>query len=128
MTEVEFTEDYPGRNIEFDADPSLKPVKLSAVKESMGMPSVQIKAEALIDKTFVIRSASSFVSTLGQGNSAYYCVCVMPDTGELFSTVLGGRAVVDLLDLYFQSGEQASLEVTLRKIAGGRFGRYYTLE
>lgn len=112
----------------FDADDLSTPVKISSVKEGLGMPTLQIKASELIDKTFVIKKARSFISSFERGGTAYFCVCVDAETAELFSTVLGGQGVVELLDLYFASGQVNPLEVTLRRVKGGRYGRYYVLE
>ena len=113
---------------EFDSDIAAAPVGVSDVKEGLGLPTVQIKAAELVDQTFIIVKARAFVSSFAKGETAYFCVCTHVDTGELFSTVLGGQGVVDFLDLYFGSGRVNPLRVTLRKVKGGRFGRYYVLE
>jgi len=110
------------------ADRGLKPRKLGDVKEQMGEVTQKIKAVDLIDKPFVILSAKAFPSTLKQGSYAYYCECSNPKSGELFATVLGGGAVVEMLDKWCASGLMEPLLVTLRKVSGGRYGRYYVLE
>jgi len=110
------------------ADRGLKPRKLADVKEQLGEVTQKIKAEQLIDKSFVILSAKAFPSTLKKDSYAYYCECSNPKSGELFATVLGGGAVVEMLDKWCASGLMEPLLVTLRKVSGGRYGRYYVLE
>jgi hypothetical protein len=87
-----------------------------------------VKAEELIDTTFVIRKAKAWESTLKHGGVVYFCTCASFPDGELFNTNLGGDAVVEILSKAFAAGVVAPLKVTLRKVSGGKFGRYYVLE
>lgn len=112
----------------FAAPVGATPQTLQSVKEELGIPDVITPAAELVDTTFIIRSAKSFESSFQEGAHAFFCTCAYPETGEVFSTVLGGQAVVDILDAYVASGADNPLSVTLRKNEGGRYGRYYTLE
>ena len=113
---------------EFNGDMLQQVKSVEEMKAGLGMPTVQIKAAELIGERFIIRRARAFVSSYQMGHTAYYCECVKVDDGEVFSTVLGGQGVVDLLDLYIGSGATSPLEVTLKLVKGGRFGKYYVLE
>ena len=126
MTGTEVVPFRPARALV--ADNTQTVVKLAHVLEEMGLSGEQIPAEDLVDTTFIIRRAKPFQSAFNEGDHAYFCVIAVSDTGELKTTVLGGMAVVEVLDAYIDAGAKAPLEVTLRKMEGGRFGHYYSLE
>jgi hypothetical protein len=110
------------------ADNTQTVVKLANVLAEMGLSGEQVQAEDLIGTTFVIRRAKPFQSSFNKDDHAYFCVIAVADTGELKTVVLGGMAVVEILDAYIDAGAKAPLEVTLRQTEGGSYGHYYTLE
>jgi len=112
----------------FQPNVKLTPYPLKAILAKYGLSGPRVPAKSLIDKTFVIRGAKPFPSTYDPNKHAYFCVCVDLETGELFTTVLGGSAVVDILDAIANTDLQQPLEVTMRLVEGGRYGRYYVLE
>ena len=126
MTEQGVVPYKPAKGL--DADLALPVIQLHAVLEELGMAGPATPAEELIGRTFQIRKAKPFQSRFDDEAHAYYCVCVDPATGEKFATVLGGMAVVEILDAYVAAGQKAALEVTLGHVEGGAFGGYYTLE
>ena len=103
-------------------------ISLEKVLSEMGISGPRVAAEQLIDQTFVILRAKAFQSSFNEQAHAWFCVCKDKDTGDVFTTVLGGMAVVDILDALVTTGMRNPLEVTLRRVSGGRFGRYYVLE
>ena len=106
-----------------------KPVlSLQRVLSEMGISGPRVTAEQLVDQTFTILRAKAFPSAYAEGAHAYFCICQPQGGGDVFTTVLGGQAVVDVLDALFATGLTNPLEVTLRKVEKGRFGRYYILE
>ena len=105
-----------------------KPVKLAEILEKMGLSGPRIPAADLVGKTFIIYRGRSFRSSFKDQENAWFCVCAMPKTGELFTVVLGGKAVVDILEALALDGWRQPLEVTLNEVKGGRYGKYYILE
>lgn len=126
MTEQGVVPYKPAHGLE--ANLALPVVKLHDVLEELGMAGPVTPAEELVGRTFQIRKAKPFASRFDDEAHAYYCVCVDPATGEKFATVLGGMAVVEILDAYIAAGQKSPLEVTLGHNEGGRFEGYYTLE
>lgn len=113
---------------DFEPREGMEPVELKSVRADLGLDLPIVKAEDLIDETFIIKKAKVWESTLKHGGVVYFCTCVSVPDGELFNTNLGGDAVVEILSKAFAAGVVAPLKVTLRKISGGKFGRYYVLE
>ena len=109
------------------ADPDAQPVLLAEVLEQMGMSGPRIPAKELIGHTLTIHRAKPFMSSFNEDNQAWFCVCKDHDTNAQITTVLGGGAVVDILEAYAASGQGRPLTVTLQWIEGGRFGGYYQL-
>ena len=103
-------------------------ISLEKVLNEMGISGPRIAAEQLVDQTFIILRAKPFQSSFNEEAHAWFCVCKDKSTGVVFTTVLGGMAVVDILDALATTGMHNPLEVTLRKVAKGRYGRYYVLE
>ena len=104
------------------------PVVLRTVLEDLDLIGPHVKAEDLKGETFSIYRASAFDSMGEKGGSAYFCHCVDLKNGEIFTTTLGGQAVVDLLELYFKHGPGSPIQVTLNWNESGAFGGYYTIE
>ena len=117
-----------------DVQPSLeapkdgKPVVLREVLEEMELVGPHIKAEDLKGQTFSIYKATPFKSMAKKGGNAYYCHCTDLEKSEIFTTTLGGQAVVELLELYFVHGPGAPFIVTLNWNEGGEYGGYWTID
>ena len=118
----------PAATIQYEAVKDKPVLSLSRALAEMGISGRRVTAEQLVDQTFTILRAKAFASRFQEGTHAYFCVCQPQGGGEVFTTVLGGRAVVDVLDAFFATGLTNPLEVRLSEIEGGRFGRYYVLE
>jgi len=114
--------------VKLDANTKLPPVKLNDILSEMGISGPRIAAKELVDQTFTIVHAKPFASTYREGAHAWFCVIYLPDDTQPYTTVLGGQAVVDVLDALASAGFENPLIVTLRKVDGGRFGSYYVLE
>ena len=110
------------------ADKTQPTVSLTKLLNDMGLAGVRVPASELIDRKFLIIRAKPFQSAYNEEAHAWFCVCIDPDINEVFTTVLGGKAVVDILDALTATGIDNPLEVTLRQVMGGRYGRYYILE
>lgn len=108
--------------------PTVKIPSLKEIVEKYNLGTSNTKTDTLIDKTFVIDAVKPFNSRFGENAHSYFITAHYPETGEVFTTVLGGTAVVDTLDKLGENGVAPPYEVTLRQINGGKFGRYYTLE
>jgi hypothetical protein len=110
------------------ADKTQPTVSLTKLLNDMGLAGVRVPASELIDRKFLIVRAKPFQSAYNEEAHAWFCVCIDPDINEVFTTVLGGKAVVDILDALTATGIDNPLEVTLRQVKGGRYGKYYVLE
>jgi hypothetical protein len=110
------------------ADKTQPTVSLTKLLTDMGLAGVRVPASELIDRKFLIVRAKPFQSAYNEEAHAWFCVCIDPDVNEVFTTVLGGKAVVDILDALTATGIDNPLEVTLRQVKGGRYGKYYVLE
>lgn len=104
------------------------PVKLSDIVAQMGISGPQVPAEELVDQTFTILKAKSFDSAFAEDRHAYFCAIAIEGTGEIMTTVLGGQAVVDIIDALSAAGLDNPLTVTLRHKTGGKYNGYYVLE
>lgn len=119
----------PINNGNFLPNTQLQAVSLMELLKDAGLYGPQIPADQLIDHRFTIRAAKQFQSSFKEGEHAYFVTAFDTETGEVFTTVLGGKAVVDMIDLLAQSNFQAPVIVTLRWQEGkGKFKGYYTLE
>jgi hypothetical protein len=103
-------------------------VELGSILQAMGLNGPRIPADELRDRSFVLLGCKAFQSSFQRDAHAYFCVCSDADTGEVFTTVLGGQACVDVIDALVAQEFDAPLKVTLRWSEGGAFQGYYTLE
>ena len=128
--EVQALEEYkePKEELGLESAKDEAPVILRAVLEEMDLIGPHVKAKDLVGQTFSIYRAGAFDSIGEKGGSAYFCHCVDLKNGEMFTTTLGGQAVVDLLELYFKHGPGSPIQVTLDWVESGAFGGYYTIE
>lgn len=110
------------------ADPDAKPIVLNDVLREMGMAGKPVKSRDLVDHTLIISRAKPFASSFDPTSDAWFVVALDVESGEQITTVLGGAAVVEVLDAYAQHGQGAPLQVVLRWNEGGSFSGYYTLE
>ena len=116
------------RQMWYLADCKKETLPLSKILSEMGLSGPRIPAEQLIDRSFVILRAKPFQSSFNEQAHAWFCVCKDALTNETFTTVLGGTACVDVIDALAAAGMTNPLEVTLRQVSGGHYGRYYVLE
>lgn len=127
-TNVIENDPFAGDNREIVAIPDQTPLVWSEFAKSIGLRGTPISAKDLVGTTFDILRAKQFESSFKDQGHAWYCVVRPAETDELFSVVLGGGAVVEILDAFAKSGMIQPLRVTLGWKDGGKFGGYYTLE
>lgn len=104
------------------------PVVLAEYLQKMGLTGPRVAAQELIDHEFTILRAKPFASAFKEGAHAWFVVCRDALTDEVFTTVLGGAAIVEILDALANAGFDAPLTVTLKWVPGGKFNGYYTIE
>jgi hypothetical protein len=63
-----------------------------------GLTAPRVAADDLRNRQFVIRYYKQFETAKNKRGYAYFCVVMLEDTGEIYTTVLGGDNVVDFLD------------------------------
>jgi hypothetical protein len=117
----------PGQ--EWGADVKAKPADLVKTLQELEIIAPHQAAKDLIGQTFQIRAAQAVESELKEGSHYYFCACVDMDTGEKFTTTLGGQVITELIDAYIGSGQTAPMVVTLRFAEGkGLYDGYYYVE
>ncbi len=105
-----------------------QPIVLADILKQMGLSGPRVPADQLVDTTFTILGAKQFASAFPGSDHAYFVVARSEATEETFTTVLGGQAVIDILDALVLAGFDQPLTVTLRWNEGGKFNGYYSLE
>lgn len=114
-------------NLQLIAAPDETPVVLQDVLRELGIAGPRIPADQLKGKTFTIVRAKPFMSSFAEDKQAYFCVIVLEGDSTPYTTVLGGQAVVDVIQAYILSGGNKPLTVTLDFIEQGRWAGYYQL-
>lgn len=109
-------------------DPNAAPLSYVDMRRTLGIAGQPIAAKDLVGKTFVILRAQEFKSEFEKQDHAYYCTIKLVDDGELYSVVLGGGAMVDMLDAIADAGLAEPLKVTLRWKERGEDNSYYFFE
>ena len=112
----------------FQSDDGAQIVDYGEVIERLELEPTMVKAVDLIDETFVILGGKQFPSSYENQDHAWYCVCEDLKQTERFAVVLGGQAVMKILDAMAASGFSNPLKVTLKQKTGGKYGRYYVFE
>lgn len=107
------------------ADHTLEPLDWAQFAKSVGLRGTPIKAEELVGKVFDILRAKQQESSYEGQEHFWFCIVRPVGQDELFETVLGGGAVMEILDAYAKSGLMNPLRVTLDFIKGGKFKGYY---
>lgn len=115
-------------NTQLIANPDSQSVRYADIVKQMMLSGVPISAKQLVDSTFTIIRARQFESSFKEDSHAYFCVIKPEDSPEIYSVVLGGGAVVEVLDAIIASGFSNPLTVTLRFKEGGKFNGYYFFE
>lgn len=105
-----------------------QPLDWSQFAKQAGLRGTPIKAEELVNMTFDILRAKRQESTFEGQEHFWFCIIRPVGQDELFETVLGGGAVMEVLDAYAASGYTSPLRVTLDFKAGGKFKGYYTFK
>lgn len=113
---------------EIVANPKEEPIVWRDFARQLGLAGTPISAKELVGTEIDILRAKQFESSFPGQDHAWYCVVRPVGSEELFSVVLGGGAVVEILDAFAQTGMSRAIRVTLGWKDGGKFSGYYTLE
>ena len=87
-----------------------------------------IKTAELKHERFTIVGLQSFKSTLSPDVDPFFALCRDDKTGELFTTVLGGKQPVEFLSAYLAKGGNKPLQVYLNFVEQGTYDGYYVIE
>lgn len=109
-------------------DPNAAPLSYTDMRRTLGIAGQPIAAKDLVGKTFVIHRAQEFKSAFENTDHVYYCTVKLVDDAELYSVVLGGGALVDVLDAIADAGLAEPMKVTLRYKERGEDNSYYFFE
>ena len=110
------------------ADVERKPVVLRKEMEKLGLLAPHMSPKDLIDETFIIFKAKPFKSKYVTEDDPYFCHCTDLEHKEVWTVVLGGQAVVEMLKQYIALETGKPIQVTLRFMEGGAHDGYYTIE
>jgi hypothetical protein len=127
-TAIEPISERPINPFTLAIDKTAEPVDMSYIATQMGISGPRVPAESLVGQTFVILGAKAYQSSFADDRRVYFCVCKDEHTGEIFTTSLGGAAVVDILDSLAAAGINRPVRGTLANNEGGKYGHYYTFE
>lgn len=127
MPKNEIVPDAPKQRQMFIAR-EVKPVILRDEMEKLGLLARHLKPTELIGETFIIFKAKTFTSKFDTEFDPYFCHCTDLEHKEVWTVVLGGQAVVPILDAYINSKVNKPIQVTLGWEEGGSYGGYFTLE
>lgn len=104
------------------------PLDWSQFAKQAGLRGTPITAEEMVNKTFDILRAKRQESSFEGQDHFWFCIVRPIEQDERFEVVLGGGAVIEVLDAYAASGMKNPLRVKLGFKTGGKFKGYYTFE
>lgn len=113
--------------VAIQASETMMPIRLGDVLKEMGLTAPMVPARELIGEEFVILRGRRFTSRFSENKHAWFIIFKYPDDDEIYSTILGGDAVVELLDAWASTNRYEPLLVYLEWVNGGRYGGYYRL-
>lgn len=116
------------RQQEMFADMEKKPINLRKEMEKLGLVAQHIKAKDLIGETFVIFKARTFASKYDTERDPYFCHCTDLKHTEVWTTVLGGQAVTEILEGFIALETGKPIQVTLGFVEGGAHDGYFIIE
>lgn len=112
----------------FLSDMAAAPIDLMGVLQEMKLVGPHVKPDTLIGDVFNIYGARRIESDMQEEGHYYFCKCLDPSTGEIFTTSLGGQAIMDLLDAIFTHGPGQPVQVKLGFLKQGKYDGYYVFE
>lgn len=108
-------------------DDTTTPIDAGALLERVGLNAPRIKAGELLEHGFVIGYCRKFDSDMNKRGYAYFCVIKLDGSDELNTTVLGANTVVDFLDLCTLKAPGHPIHMTISRVDGGKYGKYYVI-
>jgi len=109
----------------WEPDPDEKPQTLADLNKEYELTVLHQKAEVLVGETFTIFGMRKVPSDKPGPGYYYFCNCQDPKSKELFTTSLGGQALLDLLDKVIVKAVKQPFTVTLDFVKGGDYDGYY---
>ena len=87
----------------------------------------QIKPADLMDKPFDLLAVRRLPSRKSKEGYFYAAQGRHPETKTLFTTTLGGPAVLKVVNAWLKQGAKRPLRCTLHEVEGGEYGHYNVL-
>jgi len=106
-------------------DEKAKPQTLEQLNKEYELTVLHQKAEVLVGETFTIFGMRKIPSDKPGPGYYYFCNCQDPESKELFTTSLGGQALIDMLDKVLAKQVKNPFTVTLDFVKGGDYDGYY---
>ena len=105
--------------------PDVEPVALEKLNEQYQLSHPHMKAEELVGETFTIFGMRKNESTYDEQKYYYFCHCQDAKSKEVFTTSLGGQAVLDILDRIIELKIKEPFIVQLDFVKQGANEGYY---
>ncbi len=86
-----------------------------------------IKPHDLLGKPFELLAVKRLPSRKAKEGYFYVAQCRSADTRALFTTTLGGPAVLKVVNAWLRNGAKRPLKATLQEAEGGEYGHYNVL-
>lgn len=97
--------------------------------DEAGFNAPKISLAQLSNKPFVIRWFNSFNSSYQDGAKVFHCICRDYESGNLFRTIIGCKAGVEILEQAEKIGRRSGLKLTFEYVTGkGKYAGYYIIK
>lgn len=113
---------------EWSAPLAAEAITVDQAKADLDIGYPHVKAGDLKGKSFTIVGLQTFKSQLSPDVDPFFVLCRDEKSGELWTTVLGGKQPVEFLSAYMAKGGTKPLAVTLTFVDQGTFEGYYVIE
>jgi len=110
-----------------EADGNAAPESVSDMPGMKAFEGEEIKPHDLMGVPFELLAVKRLPSRKSKEGYFYVAQCRHVDTRTLFSTVLGGSAVLRVVNAWLSKGAKRPLRATLNEVEGGEYGHYNVL-
>jgi len=112
----------------YEVDPSNAAVGAGDLPGQSAFEGPQMKSAEILDVQIQVIKVRKLTSTKSKDGYFYVAQCRNVNSGELFSTALGGSAVLKTVDTWLRTKPTGPLMGTLREVKGGKYGKYHVFE
>lgn len=102
-------------------------IDLSAKVKEFNEQCPKTKLKDILNRPFIILEMKPFTSSFAGQEEVFHCYCQDAETNQLFRTVIGAGAIVDILSRAYHAGVKSGLKLEIGWVQGGAYGGYYQL-